>query len=394
MTGVQQAKEIIRNSVNALSPQIKPLNESAALALAKDIYAPINLPLFRQSSMDGYAFSYADWERLGLLEVTGESAAGAPSPMSLKSGTAMRIFTGAAVPEGADTVVMQEKVLREGNFIKISDKKLEPAQHVRSIGADIKAGDLAIARGSLLTPAVVGYLAALGIDRIPVIPSPSVTIVITGKEVQLPGTPLASGKVYESNSFSLKAALHRAGVNDISIHYSDDNLDELTGVLGKCIEQSDLVLITGGVSVGDYDYVVQAANNCGITQGFHKVKQRPGKPLFFGRHGSKIIFGLPGNPSSALTCFYQYVLIALEKLTRRQTTLPQMKASLAKPIQKPPDLTCFLRGLHDGEFVHSLEGQESFKLAAFAKANCLIEMGEGVENCAAGDEVLIHLISY
>jgi molybdopterin molybdotransferase len=250
----------------------------------------------------------------------------------------------------------------------------------------------ALEKGQLLSPAAVGFIAGLGLSSANVIPAPRVSIIITGNELQKPGSPLAYGQVYESNSFSLTAALHDAGISNITTIPSGDNLDELTGFLYSALEKSDIVLLTGGVSVGDYDFVTEAAKRCKIETIFYKVKQRPGKPLFFGKTNKALVFGLPGNPSSVLTCFYEYVLPAMEQLTNRNLGLKTTRAKLAKPFNKTIALTFFLKGFYDGQMVTILDAQESYKLSSFAKANCLVKLDEEAKEYHPAEEVEVHLL--
>ncbi|MCH5598558.1 molybdopterin molybdotransferase MoeA [Niabella ginsengisoli] len=223
-------------------------------------------------------------------------------------------------------------------------------------------------------------------------PQPKVSIIVTGKELQVPGMPLQYGQVYESNSFTLAAALQTAGISDVSICYADDDLEQLTDILNNTLSASDVVLLTGGVSVGDYDFVVKAAEACDVKTIFHKVKQRPGKPLFFGKQKEKVVFGLPGNPSSVLTCFYQYVLLVLESLTRRSVQLKREEATLKNQYNKTHQFVHFLKGFYDGDTVEILEAQESYRLRSFAKANCLIELGEASRVYQPGENVFFYLL--
>jgi molybdopterin molybdotransferase len=207
--------------------------------------------------------------------------------------------------------------------------------------------------------------------------------------------------VYESNSFTLTSALQHLHIDAIKIFRADDNLEILTGLLEAALQQSDMVLLTGGISAGDYDFVLQSAANCGVTTLFHKIKQRPGKPLYFGKKArlndavgqeNKLVFGLPGNPSSVLTCFYEYVLTALEILTKRKISLQKIQAPLFKPFRKAIVLTNFLKGFYNGTTVTVLNAQESYRLSSFAKANCLVKINEEVMECKEGEIVEVHLL--
>jgi molybdopterin molybdotransferase len=171
-----------------------------------------------------------------------------------------------------------------------------------------------------------------------------------------------------------------------------DKPEILADTLKKRLQQSDVVLLTGGISVGDYDFVLQAATECVVEKLFHKIKQRPGKPLYFGKKGNKLVFGLPGNPSSVLTCFYQYIIVALEKLSNRKTSLQTLKVPLARSFQKAAGLTHFLKGIYNGKTATPLDAQESFRLSSFAKANCLIQIEEEVTTLNEGELVDVYLL--
>jgi len=392
MISVKEAKKIISENVSSLEPVILPLQESAGLILAEDVYASIDIPAFPQSSMDGYAFSFQGWKQHKKLKITGEVAAGSNETFTLAPENAVRIFTGAAVPAGADTIIMQEKIKTVNGELIIEDETLQIGNSVRTKGSEIKAGELALGKASILSPAAIGFLAGIGITEVKVYPNASITIIITGNELQRPGEPLQLGQVYESNSFALKAVLQQLHIGNIRILYATDKPEIITDTLKKVLEQSDVVLLTGGISVGDYDFVLQAATECEVEKLFHKIKQRPGKPLYFGKRGNKLVFGLPGNPSSVLTCFYQYVIPALEKLSKREIGLQTSKVPLAKAFQKNAGLTHFLKGFYNGNTVAPLDAQESYRLSSFAKANCLIQVGEDTTTLKEGELVDVYLL--
>jgi len=392
MISVQEAKKIISKNVSSLEPVLLPLSQAAGLILAEDIYATTDIPAFPQSSMDGYAFSFEGWKKYKRLKIAGEVAAGSNEKFTLTPANAVRIFTGAAVPAGADTVIMQEKIQVENGELKIEDETIEQGNSVRLKGSEIKGGELALGKESVLSPAAIGFLAGIGMAEVKVYPNPSITIIITGNELQQPGQPLLYGQVYESNSFALKAVLHQLDINVIKVLYATDKPEVVTGTLKKALDQADVVLLTGGISVGDYDFVLQAATECSVEKLFHKVKQRPGKPLYFGKKKNKLVFGLPGNPSSVLTCFYQYVIPALEKLSKREIGLQTIKVPLAKTFQKNTGLTHFLKGFYNGNKVAPLDAQESYRLSSFAKTNCLIEVDEDTTSLKEGELVDVYLL--
>jgi len=392
MIGVAEAKQIVDGNVSTLAPIKCVLKVAADKVLAEDVYAAIDIPAFPQSNMDGYAFSFQGWKQHKKLKIIGEVAAGISKQISLDPGKAVRIFTGGAIPMGADTVVMQEKVKADNQELTIEDETLQAGTSVRPKGSEIKAGALALAKKSTLSPAAIGFLAGIGVAEVKVYPNPSISIIVTGNELQQPGRHLEHGQVYESNSFALTAVLKQLQIDDVQVLYAIDNPQIVTSYLHRALEQSDVVLLTGGISAGDYDFVLQSTKECGVEELFHKVKQRPGKPLYFGQKADKLVFGLPGNPSSVLTCFYQYVTLALEKLSRRKRILPTLRVPLSKAVQKAAGLTHFLKAFYDGRTVAPLDAQESYRLSSFAIANCLIQVDEEVTSLKEGDMVDVYLL--
>jgi molybdopterin molybdotransferase len=392
LINVADAKKIISETISVLPPANLALQQAAGLTLAEDLYSSMDIPAFPQSSMDGYAFSFNDWKQNKKLNIAGEVAAGSNEVFTLAPGNAVRIFTGAAVPPGADTVVMQEKIKTVNGELIIEDDSIQVGNSVRPKGSEIKSGALALEKGSVLSPAAIGFLAGIGIADVKIYPDPSISIIITGNELQQPGKPLQHGQVYESNSFALKAVLKQLYIYNVEVFYATDKPEIVTSTLEKALQQSDVVLLTGGISVGDYDFVLQAATECGIEKLFHKVKQRPGKPLYFGKKNNKLVFGLPGNPSSVLTCFYQYVIPALEKLSNKKPVLEIIQAPLSKPFQKNTGLTHFLKGIYNGKAATPLDAQESYRLSSFATANCLIQIDEEITSLKEGELVDVYLL--
>ena len=389
LVSVEQARALIAASVSRVHPVMKELMVSTGLAIAEDIYSPLDLPAFDQSSMDGYAIYAEDIKRE--LPVQGVIAAGHAQPETLQRNHAMRIFTGAPLPAGADTIVMQEKVIVHESGIQITDPQIEKGTHVRKRGSEIKKGELVLKKGTVITAPVAGLLASLGLNSVKVYPRLSVCIMVTGNELQIPGMPLLPGQAYESNNSFLMAALRPFAEAMKSATYVEDNLEILERALSLIINNYELIIITGGVSVGDYDFVRQAADAAGIHCVFHRVKQKPGKPLYFGTKENKIIFGLPGNPASVVSCFYEYVLPAI----RFMMHLPQeelISARLKDDFKKVKGLTQFLKAYFaDGE-VEILEAQESYRLRSFATANCLVALDENRLTYDKGEMVTVRLL--
>jgi len=390
---VSEAKNIIANNVTALQPVTVSLTDAVGSILAEDIYATLNIPAFRQSAMDGYGFCFDDHVAKKEIIINGEVPAGSDATMIIQSQQAVRIFTGAPVPEGVDTVIMQEKVSVQDKQLFIQDAQLIKGQNIRAIGSEIALGELALEKESVLSPAAIGFLAGIGITTVRVYPKPTITIIVTGNELQEPGVALKAGQVYESNSVMLTAILQQLHINNITVVKAADDLVTLQSVLETALQNSDVVLLTGGVSVGDYDFVVEGAARSGVTQLFHKIKQKPGKPLFFGRKENKLVFGLPGNPSSVLTCFYEYVIGALEKISRQKNSSKIIYLPLAKDYNKKGIFTNFLKGIYTDKDVLPLDAQDSFRLSSFATANCLICLSEEEKTYVAGEMVAVHLIN-
>ena len=392
MISVSDAIEIIGKNISIAEPIELPLIEATGLVSADDIYATADIPAFPQSSMDGYALSFDAWSVHRQLTIQGEVAAGSNQPFQSTPDKAVRIFTGAPVPPGTDTVVMQEKTRTENGKLIIEDEKLRMGTNVRQQGSEIKAGMLALSKNTLLSPGAIGFLAGIGINEVKVYPNPTITIIVTGNEFQKQGNPLQYGQVYESNSFALSAAMKQINLHRVQVQRVPDDLKSLINVMQQALQNSDVVLLTGGISVGDYDFVLQAASNCGVEKLFHRVKQRPGKPLYFGKKDKKLVFGLPGNPSSVLTCFYIYVLRALGQLSNRSLALQTIHAQLGKTFRKDAGLTHFLKGHYDGNVAMPLDAQESYRMRSYALANCLIQIDEEVTEYLEGASVKVHLI--
>lgn len=392
MISVADAKKIIEHNSFVAEPGLCPLNEAYGMVLAEDYFAGMDLPPFPQSSMDGYAFSYYEWKKRKHLQLSGEIAAGSKSENNLLPGEAIRIFTGAPVPPGADTVLMQEKSILENNELVVADENLKAGDNVRPRGTEIKKGSLAISKDTLLTPAAIGYLAGMGCMEVSIYPRPVVSIIVTGNELKAPGQSLLSGQVYEANSFSLGAALRQLGIAEPKKYYSGDDPERLTAILENALSQSDIILLTGGVSVGDYDFTLRAAESCKVERLFHKIKQRPGKPIYFGKKNHKLVFGLPGNPASVLSCFYLYVIPVIEKFSGKKPGQVIRKAVSGSVVKKPAGLTWFLKGHLEEGIATVLDAQESYRLSSFARANCLIQLEEDRTICNPGDSVDIYLL--
>jgi len=308
MISVEKAIKVVENHTSPTQSSVLiELSESVGHVLYNDIIAPINMPPFRQSAMDGYALNIHE---ASTYNIVGEVKAGDNHHPKLNSGEAVRIFTGAPVPDSANAVIMQERV-RVNSTLLTLESTASFQENIRPLGEQVSKGQIALKKGTHLSPAGVAFLRSLGLTEIRVYKKPSIAIVVTGNELAEAGQPLSHGQIYESNASMLQAALKNLGYLNIRVYKVADNYTETLNVLDQVINANDVVLVSGGISVGDYDFVGSTLQELNVEQLFYKVKQKPGKPLFFGKKEEKIIFALPGNPAAALSCFYIYVQAAL-----------------------------------------------------------------------------------
>jgi molybdopterin molybdotransferase len=385
MISVEQALNIIDSKTTPLLKQKIQLEDALNFVLTESVPSPINMPPFRQSAMDGYALNYS--AVISEYKLVGEIAAGSGNQFKLNAGEAVRIFTGAAVPDSANVVAQQEIVNRIENKFTLT-KEIQVGMNIRLVGEQIKTGAIALEKNTLLNPAAIGFLATLGFTEVVVYSKPKIGLLTTGDELVKPGTPLSYGQIYESNSLMLTTSLQQYQHNKPELIKVKDDLASTQKALADLIQKNEVILISGGISVGDYDFVKTALENLGVTEEFYKIKQKPGKPIFFGTLGSKLIFALPGNPASALTCFYVYVLPALNKLAGKNFEgLKKVQRKLKNSYQKKSGLAHFLKSVSDDEFVQISDSQSSAMLNSFALANGLVFLDEAIETVNAGSVI-------
>jgi len=391
MISVEEALHLVHSqSLPSLPIRLVNLEDALGHVLAEDVVAPISLPSFLQSSMDGYAVSLYDQET---YEIVGEVKAGDGITYELKPGQAVRIFTGAKVPDSANAVVMQEKTDVAGHRLTILE---QPANglNIRKVGEQVQAGMTTLKKGHRISSASVGFIGSLGLTNIAVYETPKVSIVVTGNELSERGRPLEDGKVYESNAVALTAALQQLGMHPLYIRYSEDSLDATKEVLYKSMLDSDLILVSGGISVGDYDFVGKALEELGVETIFYKVAQRPGKPLFFGRKENTFVFALPGNPASSLNCFYMYVWPFIQHwMQQPQIDLPKFTLPVQNTIKSQPRAQ-FLKAFHQGNTVAILDQQASSMTWSFAEANALVYIPADGRDREIGDMVEVLLLPF
>jgi molybdopterin molybdotransferase len=389
MISVQDAFSILQNNLPALYQVEYSLIQARKHILAEAVFSPINMPPFRQSAMDGYALCLFD----GLnYEIIGEIKAGDSPNVQLLPGQALKIFTGAAVPDSAQAVIQIEKVSEKEGKLYLQEP-VKPETNIRPIGEQISEGELALEKGTLLNAAAIGFLAGLGFTSLKVFKKPSVGIVVTGNELTKAGEPLEYGKIYESNGIMLESALKEAYFEGVTLYEVNDDFENTKNKLSDALSANDVVLVSGGISVGDYDFVARALNELEVETLFYKVNQKPGKPLFAGKRKNKLVFALPGNPAAALTCFYVYVLPTLSILSGKAANYNQSKKiSIGHNYSVRNTRSQFLKATIIDDEVNVLSHQASSMLNSFAVSNGLVFVLAGTYELTKGDKVEVYLL--
>lgn len=390
MIQVKEAIRRIHENTTVLGVEERVLEDATGYVLAVSVTAPVSFPPFDQSAMDGYAIG--DLNSDNFLLVSELKAGDSGKGVRLETGQACRVFTGAMLPAGTTAVVKQEDVNTENGRIFPIKGKLLSGENIRPFGEQIRQGEEAVPAFTVLNPGTIGYLAMLGIVSVKVFRKPKIAIVATGNELVVRGSELQPGQIYESNTITLKSALKHAGF-DADTECVPDVFEKIKEHLDHVIQVYDLVLVTGGISVGDYDFVGKALNKLGVEEHFYKVRQKPGKPIYFGKKEQTVIFGLPGNPAAVLTSFYLYVTEVLSRMTgNREGFLRFKQLRLLQEVEKTSGLTWFLKGKIEENGVRILPAQSSGMLSAFVEADCLVELPEGESLFPVSCEVKVIMI--
>jgi molybdopterin molybdotransferase len=399
MISFKEALDIVLGSVRTLAPEEVSIIDSLGRVLAGDVYSDCDIPAFDYSAMDGFALKYADTKgalpESGIkLEIVGEFRAGGDTSSIVGSGEAVKIMTGAPIPEGADAVIMVEKTKENDGIVEICEE-VEAGDNIRLTGEDIKSGDLVIEKGTLLNSAHVGMLASLGIPRINVVTKPRVALLTTGDEVIGIDEEVRLGKVRNSNAYSLYCQVKKSGGVPVNMGTARDEKDSLRERLKSCLD-CDLIVTSGGVSMGEYDYVRDVINEIGMEQKFWKVAMRPGKPNLFGMIEGKPFFGLPGNPVSGMVGFEVFIGPAIRKMLGQKDVEREVDAVLQEDIKKKKGLRFFIRAVTrwEGErYVTVTTGpQGSGILSSMVLANSLIIIPEDLDFVEKGTRVKVRFL--
>lgn len=395
MLSFNEAIGKVLDRIEKLYPKKVILKDSLGCILAEDVFAPINLPPFDNSMMDGIAIQVGKLasHQVSKLKMSQVVKAG-DEPKSLIEGTCAKIMTGAPMPSGANSVVPVEDVKVEEGVVTFL-RSINKGQFIRFAGEDVKKGEIIATKGVFVTPRHIALFSAMGLAKISVYQRPGVGILATGNELQKSGEKLTPGKIYNSNTLGLSSLLKEIGIETKSLMVADDETAIISAVR-ELLDVSDVLLTVGGVSVGEYDCVKSALEKIGVRQEFWRVKIKPGKPLMFGTLGPKFIFGLPGNPVSCMITFDKFVRPAILKMMGHENVFRERKNAVAIENFEGSERLDFLRGICETEngclTVKSAGGQNSAMLKSFADANCLIIIPEEKTKINKGENVEIELL--
>ncbi|MDH2997482.1 molybdopterin molybdenumtransferase MoeA [Pasteurellaceae bacterium LFhippo2] len=404
---LQSLSEALENMLSRLpeptQTEIINLNQSANRITAKDIFSPINVPNFDNSAMDGYALRVEDLAENNTLTVVGKAFAGNPFTGKVEKGQCVRIMTGAKVPDDINAVVMQEDTTLNADGSVTFNRIPKLGANIRRIGEDVKQGDLVLAKGCQLNVATLPLLASLGIAQVEVFSRVKVAILSTGDELVNVGEPLQSGQIYDTNRFAVRLMLEKLNCEILDYGLLPDNPETFEKVFNEAQATADLLITSGGVSVGEADFTKDVLEKLGEI-GFWKIAMKPGKPFAFGKLEKAWFCGLPGNPVSALVTFYQLVQPAIMKLSgysaeKIANFSPKLTACTTVPLKKAIGRQDFQRGFYQANSEGQLEVypvgmQGSHIFSAFNESNCFIVLEQERGNVEAGEKVTIQPFNF
>jgi molybdopterin molybdotransferase len=402
-----EARSVVISHSQPLDAERVELTHLLARHLASNVRSPVDIPFFDNSAMDGCGVRVADVagaspESPVLLPLQGTVRAGDSAGVPLPAGTAVKLLTGAPVPPGVEAVVMAEHTEERDGAVAVS-RPVKLGENIRRRGEEFGVGDDVLAAGTVVTPAVIGLLASLGYGAVEAHRLPRVGVIVTGGELVQPGQARGPAQIYDANSWSLSAALRALGIAERALARARDELAATQEQLAQMLPQFDVVLVTGGVSVGEYDFVKEACAGLGVTTRFWQVAMKPAKPTYFGTYAQddrvKLVFGLPGNPAAVLVAFHQLAKPGLLRLMGAPEVVPRLlQATLTSGLRKRPGRVEFVRArleTRDGRpMVTPTAGQGSHMLGGLAVANCLLHVPAEVERLSAGDLVTAEQISW
>lgn len=391
MISIKEAQGHILNAVVNQPVEIISVENALGRWTASEVRAGIDLPLFDVSAMDGYVFRWSDYASgMRCFPLKGEMKAGGSINHICPEKSAMSIYTGAAVPQGADSVVMVEKCIEKDGIVQLPEG-LDAFQHIRKKGEQICKGEQAIPAKFKLNAAALSYMSALGITEVAVRKQPLISVLTTGDELTPPGKELKSGAIYESNGMALKSLFPQ----EVRHLHAPDTPDGLLKAIENALEQSDWLILTGGISAGKYDLVAEALSKVGVQKQFHKVNQKPGKPFYFGTKDHQLLFALPGNPAAVISCFYLYLYPAWQAAQGAKAIgMKKMLLPLNTAFFNKGKRAQLLKANTDFQSVDLLKGQGSHILHSFAQANSLVHLPAEEKQYQVGDRVLTYLLPH
>lgn len=378
MISVGEAKDLILQNIQTLGEETISLSEATGRILARSVLAKNDVPSFDNSAMDGFAIRYE--AHLAFYSIKYQYQAGEPQTQSLQPGEAAKIFTGAPVPQNANAIIPSELATESGGKLYLTTDKIWMGMHIRKKATQNAAQDIVAHKSNYVGPGLIALLSSCGVDQVDVYKKPRVSYIITGNELLDPGSALSDGCIFNSNGPAIQSFLQLCGIQSIHAFTATDHKMKLKETIADALDCSDLIILTGGVSAGDFDFVPQVLDELGVRKLFHKVKQKPGKPIYCGKKKHQWIFGLPGNPAAVLACLNQYVKPCILGLCGHDEIFNQfIPLPLAESWTKGPGLSHLLKAKMEHQQVKILQGQESFNLLPFNECNAFVLIDEEVE---------------